>query len=121
MSRIGKMPIPLPEKVQITVKPGSVEVTGPLGKMAQVLPPHTVVKVDKNQVLVELEGLNDEEGGALQVPTERGERVRNNARTCFRTLSFSPGTHTQKDPPAAHGTAAAVRRSNPAAYLRPGH
>jgi large subunit ribosomal protein L6 len=65
MSRIGKSPITLPEKVTLTVKPGAVEVTGPLGKFTQVLPPHTAVKVDKGQALVELVGLSDEEGGAL--------------------------------------------------------
>ena len=65
MSRIGKMPITIPEKVKIDVRPGSVEVSGPLGKMVQTLPPHTAVKVDKNQAIVELVGLNDEEGGAL--------------------------------------------------------
>jgi large subunit ribosomal protein L6 len=65
MSRIGKMPITIPEKVKIDVRPDSVEVSGPLGKMVQTLPPHTTVKVDKNIATVELVGLNDEEGGAL--------------------------------------------------------
>jgi large subunit ribosomal protein L6 len=65
MSRIGKMPIVVPEKVTIAVKPGAVEVSGPLGKFTQTLPPHTTVKVDKGQALVELVGLNDEEGGSL--------------------------------------------------------
>lgn len=65
MSRIGKSPITIPEKVTVQVKPGAVEVSGPLGKLTQVLPPHTAVKVDKDQALVELVGLNDEEGGAL--------------------------------------------------------
>jgi large subunit ribosomal protein L6 len=65
MSRIGKMPIPLPDKVTMAVKPGSVEVSGPLGKFAQTLPPHTKVKIDQNVAHVELDGLNDEDGGAL--------------------------------------------------------
>jgi large subunit ribosomal protein L6 len=65
MSRIGKMPIVIPDKVKIDLKPGVVEVSGPLGKMTQKLPPHTTVKIDKNQALVELVGLNDEEGGSL--------------------------------------------------------
>ncbi len=65
MSRIGKSPIVVPEKVTIQVKSGVVEISGPLGKLTQVLPPHTTVKVDKGQALVELVGLNDEDGGAL--------------------------------------------------------
>jgi large subunit ribosomal protein L6 len=64
MSRIGKKPIVIPDKVTVSVKPGAVDVAGPLGKLTQVLPPHTAVKVDKGQALVELMGLNDEEGWA---------------------------------------------------------
>jgi large subunit ribosomal protein L6 len=63
MSRIGKMPIVIPDKVQITVKPGAVEVIGPLGKLTQLLPPNTTVKVEKTQALVELVGITKEEGG----------------------------------------------------------
>lgn len=65
MSRIGKMPIAISDKVKIEAKPGSVEVTGPLGKFTQKLPPHTAVKMENNQALVQLVGLNDEEGGSL--------------------------------------------------------
>ncbi len=65
MSRIGKSPITIPEKVKLDIKPGAVEVQGPLGKMSQVLPPHVSVKVDKNQATVALVDLNDEEGGHL--------------------------------------------------------
>jgi large subunit ribosomal protein L6 len=59
------MPIPLPDRVQLDCRPGQVEVSGPLGKLLQVLPPHTAVKVDKKEAVVELVGLSDEEGGAL--------------------------------------------------------
>jgi len=65
MSRIGKMPVVIPDTVKLDIRPGAVEVSGPLGKLLQVLPPHTRVKIDKNQALVELVGLNDKEGGAL--------------------------------------------------------
>ena len=65
MSRIGKMPIALPDKVKIDVKPGSVEVSGPLGKMTQALPPHTVVKLKDNVATVELSGISVEEGKPL--------------------------------------------------------
>jgi len=65
MSRIGKSPIAIPDKVKIDVKPGSVDVTGPLGKFTQKLPPHVVVKVENNQALVQLDGANDAEHGNL--------------------------------------------------------
>ena len=39
MSRIGKKIIPIPKGVKIDVKPGSVEVQGPKGKLVQALPP----------------------------------------------------------------------------------
>jgi large subunit ribosomal protein L6 len=39
MSRIGKKPIAIPKGVKIDVKPGSVEIQGPKGKLQQALPP----------------------------------------------------------------------------------
>src|SRR2546430_653646 len=64
MSRIGKSPIALTDKVKVEPRDGAVEVTGPLGKLVQNLPPGTAVKVEKNQVLVELVGPADETSGA---------------------------------------------------------
>ena len=53
MSRIGRMPIAIPEKVTINAKGTSVEVTGPLGKLVQIIPKGIVIKIDKNQATVE--------------------------------------------------------------------
>ena len=39
MSRIGKKPIPLPDKVKVEIKPESVVVTGPKGSVSNVIPP----------------------------------------------------------------------------------
>jgi large subunit ribosomal protein L6 len=39
MSRIGKKPIPLPDKVKVEIKPDSVVVTGPKGSVSNVIPP----------------------------------------------------------------------------------
>jgi large subunit ribosomal protein L6 len=39
MSRIGKKPIPLPDKVKVELKPDSVVVTGPKGTVSNVIPP----------------------------------------------------------------------------------
>ncbi len=65
MSRIGRMPIPIPDKVKIEPKGSSVEVTGPLGKLVQALPPGIVVKGDKNQALVEQTPEAGEKGSSL--------------------------------------------------------
>ena len=39
MSRIGKKPIPLPDKVKVEIKPDAVVVTGPKGTVSNVIPP----------------------------------------------------------------------------------
>ena len=39
MSRIGKKPIPLPDKVKIDIKPETVVVTGPKGTVTNLIPP----------------------------------------------------------------------------------
>jgi large subunit ribosomal protein L6 len=39
MSRIGKKPIPIPEKVKIDIKPDVVVVTGPKGTVTNLIPP----------------------------------------------------------------------------------
>ena len=39
MSRIGKKPIPLPDKVKVDIQAGSVVVTGPKGTVTNPLPP----------------------------------------------------------------------------------
>ena len=35
MSRIGKLPIQIPDKVKVNAQPGLVQVEGPKGKVAQ--------------------------------------------------------------------------------------
>jgi len=39
MSRIGKKPIPVPDKVKVDIKPDSVVVTGPKGSVTSLVPP----------------------------------------------------------------------------------
>ena len=39
MSRIGKKPIPIPDKVKVDIKPNSVVVTGPKGTVTNLIPP----------------------------------------------------------------------------------
>jgi large subunit ribosomal protein L6 len=46
MSRIGKIPVPVPDKVKVAVTAGQVAVEGPLGKLKQPFLPLVDVKFD---------------------------------------------------------------------------
>lgn len=53
MSRIGKLPIELPEKVTVTVQPdNTVVVKGPLGELSQKVDVDIAVKVEENTLTV---------------------------------------------------------------------
>ncbi len=52
MSRIGKMPVPLPKEVKIVLDPSKVEVTGPKGLLTYPLPQGISVSVDGGKILV---------------------------------------------------------------------
>jgi len=54
MSRIGKLPVSIPEKVTVAVeKDNTVVVKGPLGELFQKVDPDLIIKVEENQVIVE--------------------------------------------------------------------
>ena len=50
MSRIAKYPVPVPDKVQVTVDPSFITVKGPQGTLKQALNREVVVKLEGNQV-----------------------------------------------------------------------
>lgn len=50
MSRIGKLPIPVPKGVEVAVREGAVEVKGPKGHMTLVLHPLVTVAVESDHV-----------------------------------------------------------------------
>jgi large subunit ribosomal protein L6 len=52
MSRVGKMPVKIPEKVKVSVDANIVKVEGPKGKMSFPFNPTVKVAVDKGQVQV---------------------------------------------------------------------
>jgi len=52
MSRVGKLPIPVPSGVTITVDPDFVTVAGPKGTLKQFTMPGVTVAVEGDQVLV---------------------------------------------------------------------
>ena len=53
MSRIGKKPVDLPEKVSVTVKNGTLTVKGPKGELSAQLAPLTSVSVEGTVAQVE--------------------------------------------------------------------
>ncbi len=59
MSRIGKLPISIPEKVEVKVANAAVEVKGPKGSLKFVLPVKVKVSVESGVVVVTRE--NDEQ------------------------------------------------------------
>jgi len=64
MSRIGKQPITIPEKVKVDVKGQRVLVEGPKGKLDFDLPRRTAAKIDGKNILVTRQG-DDSEAKAL--------------------------------------------------------
>ncbi len=53
MSRLGKSPIALPEKVEITIADGMVHAKGPKGNLSIPAHPGISVKVEDNRLIVE--------------------------------------------------------------------
>jgi large subunit ribosomal protein L6 len=53
MSRIGKLPIKIPEKVKVNAQPGLVQVEGPKGKVSQKLDREIKVSITDGHVRVE--------------------------------------------------------------------
>ncbi len=52
MSRVGKKPIPIPEKVKVAVDGDKVTVTGPKGSLSRNIPPKITVAIEDNTVVV---------------------------------------------------------------------
>ncbi|MHB1549950.1 MAG: 50S ribosomal protein L6 [Vulcanimicrobiaceae bacterium] len=56
MSRIGKLPIPVPSGVNVDVGDGAVRVTGPKGELRQPVLSYVGVSIEEGRVLVERSG-----------------------------------------------------------------
>jgi large subunit ribosomal protein L6 len=59
MSRIGKLPIPLPKGVEVNIAADSVAVKGPLGTLSQPLAKDVRLKKDGDALVVEIAGDSD--------------------------------------------------------------
>lgn len=64
MSRIGKMPINIPDKVKVDLKGRSVHVEGPKGKLDFEMPRRITAKLEDGRVLVHRDG-DDSEARAM--------------------------------------------------------
>jgi len=53
LSRIGKLPIPIPGAVKVAVEPGHVKVEGPKGKLERTLPADITVKLADGTIVFE--------------------------------------------------------------------
>lgn len=53
MSRIGKLPIPIPSEVKVNVSDEAVQVSGPKGQLERRLPGGVRVLVEDNQIVVQ--------------------------------------------------------------------
>jgi len=53
MSRIGRMPIPLPKGVEVKIEGNDVKVKGPKGELARSLHPEMQITMDDENVVVE--------------------------------------------------------------------
>ena len=52
MSRIGKLPISIPEKVEVNLKDNHLTCKGPKGELSRQLNPQMEIKVENNEIIV---------------------------------------------------------------------
>ncbi len=52
MSRIGKLPISIPEKVEVNLKDNHLTCKGPKGELSRHLNPQMEIKVENNEIIV---------------------------------------------------------------------
>ena len=53
MSRIGKQPVPLPDKVAATIDRNSVTISGPKGELSQEFSPEMAIRQENGAIIVE--------------------------------------------------------------------
>jgi len=63
MSRIGRKPVAIPDKVKVDIHGNSVKVTGPLGELNAIFPAEVPVAIEKNIIHVSAPKLNRQNRG----------------------------------------------------------
>jgi large subunit ribosomal protein L6 len=53
MSRIGKLPVPLPKGVKVKMEEGRLVVTGPKGTLSQLMPPRVKIDIGDKEIQIE--------------------------------------------------------------------
>ena len=53
MSRIGRMPIPIPQGVTVDIKKNTVVVKGPKGELSRTFDPDMQITLEDNQLIVQ--------------------------------------------------------------------
>ncbi len=53
MSRIGKLPIQIPDNIQVTVENDVVKVKGPLGELSQKIDPSFKITIENNELTIQ--------------------------------------------------------------------
>jgi large subunit ribosomal protein L6 len=53
MSRIGRLPVPIPDKVEVKVEGRTLKVKGPKGELTREMPGDVTVKIEENTLIVE--------------------------------------------------------------------
>jgi large subunit ribosomal protein L6 len=56
MSRVANSPVPLPDKVEVTLSPAEIAVNGPLGALSQKLPPDVTLERVENSIVFKAAG-----------------------------------------------------------------
>jgi large subunit ribosomal protein L6 len=64
MSRIGDAPVMLPEKVEVTLTPAEISVTGPLGTLTQRISPEVTVEKVEDRIRIKSAG-NSRQANAM--------------------------------------------------------
>ncbi len=65
MSRLGKIPVAIPDKVKVQVSGETVKVEGPQGNLSLSIPAKISVKVEDNNILVSAKGLGEKSVRAM--------------------------------------------------------
>ncbi|MFH0818900.1 MAG: 50S ribosomal protein L6 [Patescibacteria group bacterium] len=65
MSRIGKKPINIPEKVSVEIAPNQIKIKGPKGELTQFIHPDIMVKQVDNELIVDANNKDIKQGRAL--------------------------------------------------------